>query len=228
MRTGRDIDTIYIHCSAGYGNIASQRKFWRSLGWKTDGYHTQTDLDGNWYEVVPFTLPSNGIKGFNGKGIHLCYIGGVLRDNVNKASDTRTEKQKLALKQMIFQAFAWIDKNGGDSSKVKIKGHRDVSPDKNGNGIIDSWERIKECPSFDAIPEYKGIHKEYLAQINPFDINLNLKDAPRTVEYVVRKGDTVSAITRVNRVSIAQIKELNPSINIDKIQVGQRIIIAKI
>ena len=36
-----------------------------------------------------------------------------------------------------------------------ILGHRDFSNDKDGSGVIESWERIKECPCFDAIPEYQ-------------------------------------------------------------------------
>ena len=56
-------------------------------------------------------------------------------------------------------AIKWVEDNGGSKSKLTIKGHRDVSPDKNKNGIIESWERIKECPSFDAIPEYKNLLK---------------------------------------------------------------------
>lgn len=30
-----------------------------------------------------------------------------------------------------------------------VLGHRDFSRDQNGNGIIDRWEWIKSCPSFD-------------------------------------------------------------------------------
>ena len=39
----------------------------------------------------------------------------------------------------------------------KVQGHRDYSPDKNGNGIIERFEWIKDCPCFNAIPEYKNL-----------------------------------------------------------------------
>lgn len=157
MRTGKDIKTIYIHCTAGYSGLDGLRRFWRSLGWKSDGYHLLVDLEGKVIEVVPFNKPSNGVKGFNANSINIAYIGGVDRKNVNKAIDSRTPAQKQGLITAINQAILWIEKNGGKKSQLSIKGHRDVSPDKNGNGKIDSWERIKECPSFDAIPEYKNI-----------------------------------------------------------------------
>lgn len=162
MRTGKDIIGIVIHCSAGFGDLASMRRHWRSLGWRSDGYHTLVDLDGKRIQVTAFSKPSNGVKGFNRNRIHICYRGGVERNNVNIAKDTRTALQKEGLKLAIFSALKWIEEDGGDVTKLEpIKGHRDFSPDKNGNGVIERWERIKECPSFDAILEYKNIIPEY-------------------------------------------------------------------
>ena len=40
---------------------------------------------------------------------------------------------------------------------AKIIGHRDTSPDLNGNGIVEPCEFIKACPSFDAKTEYRRI-----------------------------------------------------------------------
>jgi N-acetylmuramoyl-L-alanine amidase len=39
-----------------------------------------------------------------------------------------------------------------------VVGHRVYSKDSNNNGTIESFERIKECPSFDAIKEYSGLY----------------------------------------------------------------------
>jgi N-acetylmuramoyl-L-alanine amidase len=158
-RTGKDIKNIFIHCTAGYGSIESIKKFWKTLGWRSPGYHLIVDLDGKIHQLQPFNLFSNGVKGFNTNAINISYIGGVERTNVNKALDSRTPQQKEALIKAIELAINWIVANGGSKSKLQIKGHRDVSPDKNGNGRIDSWERIKECPSFDAIPEYQKLLK---------------------------------------------------------------------
>ncbi len=42
--------------------------------------------------------------------------------------------------------------NGKDVTKdLGYVGHRDFSIDKNKNGVIESFERNKECPSFDII-----------------------------------------------------------------------------
>lgn len=157
MRTGKDIKNIFIHCTAGYGNVEAMKKFWKGLGWKSPGYHLVVDLDGNVIQLQPFTLFSNGVKGFNTNAINIAYIGGVKKGNVNVAEDTRTDAQKAGLIKAINMAIDWVTANGGNKKQLQIMGHRDVSPDANGNGKIDTWERIKQCPSFDAIPEYKNL-----------------------------------------------------------------------
>lgn len=40
---------------------------------------------------------------------------------------------------------------------VKIIGHRDLSPDLNGNGIIEPFEFMKACPSFEVSEWLKSI-----------------------------------------------------------------------
>ena len=101
---------------------------------------------------------TNGVKYYNSTSIHICYIGGVDKANLNKAKDSRTETQKEALICEIQNALLYL-KAFQSIDNVQILGHRDISPDKNLNGKVDSWERIKECPSFDAIPEYGHLNK---------------------------------------------------------------------
>ncbi|MGZ9736794.1 hypothetical protein ACXX80_15730, partial [Flavobacterium sp. GNP002] len=110
------------------------------------------------HNLLDFDKNSNGVLGFNSQIINICYIGGVENKGTPKspvwnAKDTRTEAQKVALETCIKEAQEWLQKNK-NTNKIIIQGHRDFSPDKNKNGIIESWERIKECPSFDAKNEY--------------------------------------------------------------------------
>ena len=105
------------------------------------------------FQLAPYNQVTNGVKYYNSTSIHICYIGGVDKANVNKAKDSRTEAQKEALICEIENALLYL-KQFQSIADVQILGHRDISPDKNLNGKVDSWERIKECPSFDAIPEY--------------------------------------------------------------------------
>ena len=41
--------------------------------------------------------------------------------------------------------------------------------------------------------------------------------------YTVRSGDTFGKIAQRHRLSISQLKKLNPSVNVDRINVGQRL-----
>jgi len=153
----RKIKYIVIHCSAGYGTVESIKKFWKEkLKWKQVGYHYFIDEDGTTHNLATHDIITNGVKGFNTNAIHISYQGGVERSNVNKAKDSRTEAQKTAIIDTIKKVLVELKKTQ-TISEIKILGHRDFSVDKNKNGIIESWERIKECPSFDAIPEYKNI-----------------------------------------------------------------------
>lgn len=65
--------------------------------------------------------------------------------------DTRTPQQKASLITVIKD----IKKHYGTIARVI--GHRDTSPDLNGNGVIEPYEFIKGCPCFDAIPEYSKL-----------------------------------------------------------------------
>lgn len=161
-KKSRFIKAIVIHCSAGFGSLESVQNFWKkSLGWKAPGYHYFIDEDGTIHQLAPITDVTNGVAGHNSSIVNISYKGGVDRKNVNKAVDTRTTEQKCAIKHCINEVLDELSKTQ-DVSKIEIKGHRDFSPDKNGNGIIEAWERIKECPSFDAIPEYKHMVSDFL------------------------------------------------------------------
>lgn len=158
MRTAKGIKYIAIHCSAGFGKKESIEAFWKTKGWKSPGYHILIDTDGTIYYLLDFSKTSNGVLGFNDETINICYIGGVenigtTKKPIWKAKDTRTEAQKTALKECIKEAQDWLQKHK-NTNKIIIQGHRDFSPDLNKNGIIESWERIKECPSFDSKKEY--------------------------------------------------------------------------
>lgn len=149
----RLIKRIFIHCSAGFGDVENIKRYWKSIGWKSVGYHRIIAENGEVFQLAPYDQVTNGVKYYNSTSIHICYIGGVDKSNVHQAKDTRTEAQKEALICEIDNALLYL-KQYQSIEDVQILGHRDISEDKNLNGKIDAWERIKECPSFDAIPEY--------------------------------------------------------------------------
>lgn len=146
----RKIKRIFIHCTAGSQKqtVADLRAEFKRKGWKNPGYHYVISPDGAITQLLDEQQVSNGVKGYNQTSINVAYIGGI--DSNGKAIDNRTEAQKASLIRLLKELR-------GRYPKAQILGHRDISPDTNHNGKVDSWERIKECPCFDAMIEYKGI-----------------------------------------------------------------------
>ena len=101
-------------------------------------------------------------KGFNAHSIGIAYEGGLNEEGI--PTDTRTTQQKQALTTLLSQLLHQYP-------AAHICGHRDLSPDTNGNGIIEPAEYIKMCPCFDAIPEYAtlpvGEKTDTTASTNP-------------------------------------------------------------
>ena len=145
----RRIKRIFVHCTAGNqkATVDDLRAEFRRKGWKNPGYHYVVLADGCVAQLLDETLVSNGVKGYNSTSINVAYTGGV--EN-GRNVDNRTEAQRISLRHLLRELHARYP-------RAVVLGHRDISPDKNGNGIVDTWERIKDCPCFDAITEYQDI-----------------------------------------------------------------------
>lgn len=145
----RQIKRIFVHCTAGSQKqtLASlEREFYVQKGWKAPGYHYVVFPDGHVVQMYPEEKVSNGVQNYNSTAINVAYVGGI--DASGAPVDNRTDAQKESLRRTLRQLKAKYP-------QAKILGHRDISPDKNHNGKVDPWERIKACPCFDAITEYQ-------------------------------------------------------------------------
>lgn len=135
----RKINNIVVHCTATPQNTKLEYilSYWKdNLGWKMPGYHYVILPTGEIKQLLNEAYVSNGVKGHNHDSVHLSYIGGVYENN--KPFDNRTEQQKSSILELLKELK-------GKFSKAKILGHRDFE------GVA------KDCPSFDAKVEYKGI-----------------------------------------------------------------------
>lgn len=146
----RTIERIFVHCTAGSqkATVNDVIKIFKERGFINPGYHVLVTADGKIHQLLPFEKVSNGVKGFNQTSINIAYTGGI--DAKGNAVDNRTPEQKQSLMKLLIRLREKYP-------KAKIMGHRDISPDLNGNGEVDTFERIKECPCFDAMVEYKYI-----------------------------------------------------------------------
>ena len=146
----RNIKYIFVHCTASQQTATVQQilKEFTQRGWRIPGYHYIVDPKGMLTQLVAEDRISNGVKGYNAESINVAYIGGI--DANNKPIDNRTPEQKKTLLSILTRLKQKYP-------NAIIMGHRDISPDKNHNGIVDPWERIKECPCFNAKTEYANI-----------------------------------------------------------------------
>lgn len=125
-------------------------------GWKQVGYTDLFRLDGRVERLVANNEDAyvdgweitNGATGYNSVSRHIVYAGGCGKDM--KPKDTRTAAQRQSMAKYVLDFHA-------RHPNVKIIGHRDLSPDKNGNGIIEPWEFMKACPSFEVSDWLKSI-----------------------------------------------------------------------
>ncbi len=146
----RKIEYIAVHCTAGsqVQTIADLQAEFRRKGWKNPGYHYVISPDGKITQLLDEEKISNGVKGFNSVTVNVAYIGGI--DSSGNAIDNRTDGQKKALRQLLANLKRKYP-------EAVVQGHRDFSPDANGNGRIEPYEWVKMCPCFDAREEYKDL-----------------------------------------------------------------------
>lgn len=149
--TGKAIRRIFIHCTAtreGQDFDAATIKKWHlRQGWSDIGYHFVIQLDGTVERGRPEHIPGSHARGFNSGSIAVVYVGGI--DSNGKAKDTRTPEQLRAMAQLVGELV--------DAYPLsEVLGHRDISPDKDGDGIVEPHEWLKMCPCFDVKAWWKG------------------------------------------------------------------------
>ena len=142
--TGNSIRRIFVHCTAtreGQDFDAATIKRWHlQQGWSDIGYHYVIRLDGTVELGRPEHIPGSHAKGFHTGSVALVYVGGL--DAQGKPKDTRTGEQKAAMAALVRQLAAAYP-------QAEVLGHRDISPDTDGDGVVEPHEWLKACPCFD-------------------------------------------------------------------------------
>ena len=151
----RRIHGIVVHCSATVEgkdfDVSDIERWHKERGFNRVGYHFVIKLDGTIQTGRELSMIGAHVSGHNKNTIGICYIGGLDADK--NAKDTRTDAQKESLRWLISAIKNTI--KGG--AAFTVKGHRDYSPDLNKDGIIQTYERIKQCPCFEVMEEYADL-----------------------------------------------------------------------
>ena len=145
----RIINLIVVHCTATQGNRTLSPEaldlMHRRRGFNGTGYHYYIRKDGTVHLTRPVERIGAHAKGFNASSIGICYEGGL--DAKGRAKDTRTPEQRSSMHLLVAQLLKRFKNN------ICICGHRDLSPDLNGDGLIEPEEWVKECPCFEVRKE---------------------------------------------------------------------------
>lgn len=159
----RQIDLIIIHCSA------TPNGRWTTVE-DIDGWHRQRGfarltaarqrynprLPAIGYHRVIYTngAPATGrdlgevgahVSGWNAHSIGICMIG-TDRYSPEQWATLAEQVRMLAGMYRIPLRVADVARDG--RSARGICGHRDLSPDKDGNGLVEPYEWLKTCPGF--------------------------------------------------------------------------------
>lgn len=144
----RKIDLIIIHCSATRADSDFSAQdvdtAHRYRGFSSWGYHYYIRKSGQVELMRSEDVPGAHARGYNANSLGVCYEGGL--DVNGRPADTRTLRQKEAMHRLVINLLQ-------SYPEARVVGHRDLSPDKNYNGIVDPWERTKECPCFEVKAE---------------------------------------------------------------------------
>lgn len=104
------------------------------------GYHYIIDTDGAVDTGRAIGEVGAHVKGHNTHSIGICLVGGITANGKNHGE--YTEQQWVSL-------YGLLQVLQKDHPNARIYGHRDLSPDLNGDGTITPNEWIKDCPCFD-------------------------------------------------------------------------------
>ncbi|MCV9960714.1 peptidoglycan-binding domain-containing protein [Pararhizobium sp. BT-229] len=124
--------------------VAGIRAIHKAQGWSDIGYNELINPNGKAEMGRGKMAVGAHVAGFNSIAYGLAMVGGVNSSNrpdFNTIKDTELATLERRMRELT-----------SDFPDIEWCGHRDLSPDKNGNGIIEPFEHMKACPCFDVIP----------------------------------------------------------------------------
>ena len=142
------IKYLTIHCAAtpeGSPRTVDQLNAFARQRFGQKSYHWIVTLDGVAHRNIPDEARGAHVGGKNTGNVGIVYVGGLAKDG-KTAKDTRTDEQRVTLRRLVED---YKKKYPG----IVVRGHRDWSPDKDGDGIIKKHEWLKACPCFDVATE---------------------------------------------------------------------------
>lgn len=144
MNRRRQTKYLVVHCSAtrpssdiGADEIDDMHK---RKKWDGIGYHAVIRRDGTIEFGRHFDAHGAHVLGQNYRSVGICMVGGISEAN-GESENNFTDAQFLAL-HAILAMLTW------SYPDAEVLGHRDLSPDLDGDGVVEPQEWLKDCPCF--------------------------------------------------------------------------------
>lgn len=140
-----------MHAARGFQRTHPDAKFWNPH-LQHIGYHFVIACNGAVFTGRGLDEIGAHSKGFNANSVGICMTGTA------RFSAAQFEKLAFLIRQLsgkyglpLTAAKRIVDKAAplGYRQLGGTCGHRDLSPDLNGNGLIEPFEYLKTCPGFD-------------------------------------------------------------------------------
>lgn len=120
------------------------------------GYHYVIDLTGEVWSGRALTEVGAHAAQFNARSVGVCLVGGAEREAQYTAAQWKSLAQVVTMLLVDYGIPCAAPKRVPDKAQPLgykviggVCGHRDLSPDGNGNGLIEPFEWTKTCPGFD-------------------------------------------------------------------------------
>lgn len=123
--------------------VAEVRRMHKAKGWSDIGYNELIRIDGTLEPGRGIDQVGAHVAGFNSRAYGITIVGGL--NAQGKPANTATHAQMVTLERRLREMAERYPKAG-------VCGHRDLSPDRDGDGVVERSEHVKACPCFDAIP----------------------------------------------------------------------------
>lgn len=144
----KPIKLLVVHCSATPAardiGVTEIRAMHKANGWSDVGYHYVIRRNGLVEKGRADTVIGAHVSGHNDGSLGICLIGGVKPDG--KTGEANFTPAQFASLETLLKTLH------GRYPAARVCGHRDLSPDKNGDGRIAPNEWVKLCPTFDVEP----------------------------------------------------------------------------
>ena len=141
----RFINLIVIHCTASRNGrtraLVDIRADHLARGFNDIGYHYVIQPDGHVDTGRDEEVPGAHAQGHNAHSIGVCLVGGLGGpDKLNPGQFTEAAWEALRITvQDLMDRYP----------EAAVVGHRDLSPDLDGDGQVEPHEWVKTCPTFE-------------------------------------------------------------------------------